>query len=326
MAYQQGNLIDAADYNQIREDVGEVFNDRNAGIFPFVEASSSYGYGVPHISSSVAVSDTITAEQWDQLFEEIYRCAVHQGTSTGNIPEPADSPFSGSGAPDSGDLIEAYDGSSGLLQLVSDIRNNKLVFSPGYFSVTSGGSMETSTRTTAWSDVIEHEFYFNLSDIENVRYFFNSGGQILFSGSRSGGSSNSQNTAWTDAFDEMNDVMFGATQTTTNGDGQTFSVGLYDLTTSDQMIYSKEVIAGDEYYGGSDRIEIFARLDNDFETNARVRFTVRLSPNNTQFEGNTIDGDLNSWIDKREADTYVPPPESLSDADFTNVTALSSGG
>jgi len=326
MTYQQGSLIEASDYNQIREDVGEVYNDRNGGIFPYITSSSSFGYGVPHESSTVALGESISATDWNNLFTEIYRCATHQGVSTGIVPEPDHALFSGSGVQE-GDIIEAYDGADGLLNLVSDIRDNRLNFGSGFYSITSGGSMLTDNRTTPWSDTIEHEFEVSFSNIDNVRYFFNSGGQIIMSAARTGGSSNTQNTDWTNGLNEMEEVKFEAMTTTTTGiGGNTFSVGLYDLTTSNQLIYQKEIVEGDIYYGGNDSVEIYARLHSNFENNATLVFTFRCIPNNTQFDGNTIDGTLTNWVDKREADTYVPPPESLESNMLSTTTSLSVGG
>jgi len=326
MAYQQGGLIEASDYNQLREDVGEVFNDRNGGIFPYIPLESSYGYGVPHHSAAVSVGNVVEADDWNNLFTEIYRCATHQGVSTGDVPEPPHALFSGSGVQE-GELIEAYDGSTGLLNLVNDIRNNRLTFSPGFFNITSGGTLLTDNRTTAWSDTIEHEFSVNFSNIENVRYFFNSGGQVIMSAARSGGSTNTQNTLWTDGLNDMSDVMFGAMATTTNGIGGTaHNIGLYQLTTTPQLVYERDIIEGDVYYGGSDSVEIYARLSNTFETDATLVFSVVFIPNNTQYNSDTIDGTLTSWVDRRQADIYVPPPESLEASMVTTEIPLSTGG
>ena len=67
--------------------------------------------------------------------------------------------------------------------------------------------------------------------------FFNAGGSIYFTASRSGGAQMTQNTDWTNLLSAMGTIQmnFIANQQA----GTTTGLGMYDLTTSYQTIYTK---------------------------------------------------------------------------------------
>lgn len=323
MPYGKLELITAADYNQIREDVGEVFNDRNSGIgYPFIisptGASSDMGYGVPHISSTVLVGDIITAEDWNNLFDEIYNCALHQGTNTGEVQNPVLV----------GNIIEAYedDGpSAGLLQLIDDIRDNRLIFDPTFFNITSGGSMLVSERTSNWGlaqNPVQHQFRVDFNSFDDMRYFFNSGGQIRMSASFTNDTVNSEGDAWETELATMGDIHFKLNETTLVGDATNYPIGMYDLQESTNLLIFTRPINTD-LYGGDDVLELRASFPANVESTPRITFTLDFIANLSQSNNVNLDGTLRVEIDKREAVTYVPPPNTLVSGDFTTIIELS---
>ena len=68
--------------------------------------------------------------------------------------------------------------------------------------------------------------------------FFNAGGSVYFTAGRSGGSSNDQNTDWTNMLSAMGTIKMNLTQTTASS-GTTTSTGAYDLTRGKTTIYEK---------------------------------------------------------------------------------------
>jgi len=78
-------------------------------------------------------------------------------------------------------------------------RNDDVLLANSANSSGEGFSIEvidTSTRTTAWSAALFHEFSLTFTDDDEARAYFNTGSDIRFSANRSGGSATTQNTAW----------------------------------------------------------------------------------------------------------------------------------
>ena len=123
------------------------------------------------------------------------------------------------------------------------------------FSVGTGQTVPealvTGTRGTGWNGTITHIVTITGATggsgaAANLRYFFNAGGSIRISASRSGGTAGSaKNTAWDQMFSQMGEFVMNYTQTSFTGSSATGSaIGWYDLTTSDQQVASKTAPAG----------------------------------------------------------------------------------
>lgn len=108
-------------------------------------------------------------------------------------------------------------------------------FSP---SSTTTTSSTAATRTTSWNTSVTQTTTFSWTDERYARAWFNAGGALGFSASRSGGSSTTQNTNWTDLLSAMGDVMI--THNTGSGSsGTNAGIGFYELSTSYQTIWTK---------------------------------------------------------------------------------------
>ena len=317
MSYKIGDIITSQDFNQIREDVGEVFNDRNSGIFPYIVADSSFGYGQPHISSQVAPGDIITIEEWTNLFDELFRCAIHQGTSGGDDIDQT---------PTAGDLIVAYEGTEGLLQLVQDVRANKLTFNSGSFQVTAGGTFHTESFSGILTDQaspVIYQYRVLFDNMETTRYYFNTGGQFIMSMERANGSQSFANTSWSNAMSDIGDIVFGWNETTSTGTvGTASNIGLYDLTTTFQTIFIHDNIVGNELYGAPDQIVLKARR-GQLDATAELLFKLELHFDSTLDAGGTIDGDINVFLDQRTPQVHI----NLSDeGTYQGLIGLPDGG
>ena len=110
---------------------------------------------------------------------------------------------------------------------------------------------DTSTRTSAWGSASEneitHQFTMTFGSEAACRGFFNSGGEVLFTGSRSGGTSGSaagtigsQNANWTSLLSAMGTLTFNLDDLVSSGStGTSANKGFYELTTSFQTLYTK---------------------------------------------------------------------------------------
>ena len=107
---------------------------------------------------------------------------------------------------------------------------------------------DSSQRTTAWGDAtnneLTHEFTMTFPSEAACRGFFNSGGEVLFTGSRSGGTSGSaagtigsQNANWTSLLSAMGTLTFNLDDLVSSGStGTSANKGFYELTTSFQTL------------------------------------------------------------------------------------------
>ena len=128
-------------------------------------------------------------------------------------------------------------------------------FNPASTTITTRSSV---TRTTAWTNTLTQITTFDFTDEPACRGWFNGGGGVGMSASRSGGSTNDQNTDWTNRLSALGDV-FLVHDTCTSGAGTPSGIGFYELTTGYQTLV--------QYFGGtspytSDYIIVDALIDS----------------------------------------------------------------
>lgn len=133
-----------------------------------------------------------------------------------------------------GDTITAATWTNLMLN-VQDCWNAR--FSPASRTASSDAS---KTFTSTWYSSLAQETTWTFANEAAARAFFNGGGRLGFSSSRSGGSSTTQNTNWTNLLSAMGDVIITHDGcTTTGGTGTSAGKGFYELTTSNQQLYIK---------------------------------------------------------------------------------------
>ena len=214
MAYQQGDTITASDYNGFATNVNTIIGT----------GSGTSGYGLSEISS-ISAGDTITAAQWNSLLSGLQKAATHQGTTVTNASNTVTT---------GGNILPL----SNLEADITAITTNKLNAAGSNMSTGVAGT--SATRTTAWTDNVNHIFTVTFASANAARHFFNSGGKIKFAFSRSGGSSTDQNTSWTNLLTAAGTVTFAVNGTNSSG-----SLGFEDLTASAQSVYNTAVGSGD---------------------------------------------------------------------------------
>ena len=122
---------------------------------------------------------------------------------------------------------------SNLMLNVKDCWDNR--FSPASRTSSTGDSAQ---RTAAWTTSLTQETTYTWANEGLLRAFFNGGGRIGMSASRSGGTSSSQNTDWTNLLSAMGDVYIDY-QTAGGSSGTNEGKGAYELGTSYQLLWTK---------------------------------------------------------------------------------------
>ena len=226
MTYSVGGSIQASDYNGF---VGTTAV--NVAYTSSVAATNKIaalmgvgygdrGYGQTGITlASVAATDIVTAAQWNNLQSAMSVMNTHQGS--GLTLQPTVS---------AGGTILAENGTlsrPNISTLISTLDTNRLTASVTDMTVTAA---LTSSQATGWSGTVQHVFTAVFGTVDQARYYFNSGGQIRFSGSNTGATTPA-GTAWATLLSNMGTISFGASTTTYTGSGGTVNniIGYYDI-------------------------------------------------------------------------------------------------
>ncbi len=312
MTYATGQTITTSEYNTFATQVNDVW-----GI-----GTGDYGYGQTNTISSVSVSNTITATQWTTLLARTRSAGNHQGSS-----------FTVPASVSTGNTISVI---SALSTDISTIRTNRLNSSTNY-SDTSNPNSVNASRTGSWQTACTHVFTVTFAnnsgpsgntDIDAARQFFNAGGKILLSASRSGGSATTRNTGWANLLTACGTIVFGAQGTTKSGGSGSpttlaSTIGYHDLTTSDQTIfqqYDTTAAYTSNYY------KIAVRTNTVTDANGRggkgnvLTFTVTFQEDDSNVFQEAVDGTLTSSITSRAPNTTY-----LNNLPFTVTYANTAG-
>jgi len=183
MAYSSGSVILDDDYNIFATGNAAGTGDDNTANINTVwgTGTGDKGYGQTNTVSAVSAGSTITATQWSTLLTRMTSIANHQGTSITAISNPS-----------AGDTIEAY---NALSTNITNIFNNRLNAAANGTDITANG---TTTTTSSWDVRATTTKTVTFADAASLRHFFNAGGHIRMSFSRTGGTSNNKNTEWSD--------------------------------------------------------------------------------------------------------------------------------
>ena len=165
MAYSQGGLIEASDYNNF-------LNGSNQLNTVWSTGTGNAGYGQTALST-VSVSGVVTATQWASLINTLNNALTHQSGSG-----------SGISATTAGSTINYL---STLATNVNTSYTNRLAFA-------SSGSTSAGTNfATAWTNATTATTLSGtwgarcaFGSADQARYFFNAGGRLKFNFSASG--------------------------------------------------------------------------------------------------------------------------------------------
>jgi len=226
-----GSEILASDYVTIQNNAQSILG---SGI-------GSQGYGQAVSSSDVFTGNQITKAQWDLLRYDIVNIRVHQDgvlptIVTVNVGDPIGF---GAGAPNTNysTLMET------AIANRFNVASNQSIVS----------AIDTLSFTSSWATTAQATLTATFSTADEARYFFNSGGKIRITTSRSGGTVSQQNNAWTNLLNSVGMQSFGAA---TNP-----FVNFYTLTNSYQIFYQSS--ATTPYSANNYRLEARCNVSNN---------------------------------------------------------------
>lgn len=285
-----GDIISVTDYNNIRT---KIFNIMGTG-------SSSSGYGqTTNAPTALSAGATVTKVQWDNLRYDIYNAILHQTGSAPTITVLSE-----------GDVIR-YGTAHPNFQyntLADQAVTNKFNLGSGQFVTENIGS---TTRGLSWSSQVSSTVTINFTDNNACRYFFNSGGKIRFTSSRTGGTGTLQDQRWSSLLSGAGQPFFAADSSMypgSSGNATYNNIGYWQLTTSDQQVWSFQ--ASSPYTSNTWRLN--ARLASGTTTTATsviltVLWVDSYSDPGPPAPGDQVTGDLTLNVDQVRARGALAP-------------------
>ena len=292
----QGTLIAALDYNNIQSKLATVFGT----------GSGDYGYGQTVTSSQVSVNNKVSVSQWSTLRSELIKCRQHQtgADETGALVDPTTSTK----------VTEAD--RAAYASMADLITTNRLAIPPSG-QATLENLFSPAVRTSAWNGTITHTITVSFPSSDACRAYFNTGSSFRFSATRTGGTAGTKNTSWTTLLTNMGTINFGRTATTATGNQAGTAIGYTNITTSNQLIFSKATET--PTYSGN-LYRIYVRGNAASGTNSQIIFTIEFvdgsgQPNPPYGNDENVDGTLTSTIQVYRAsgvNVSVPLPPATS--------------
>jgi hypothetical protein len=277
------DIITQAEYNNIRNKVIGVLGT----------GSGNSGYGQPLNSSAVALGTRVTINEYANLRFDIINAWVHQAGSAPSAVAVTVSDtirFSAVDAP-----VTTYD------TLANTLIANRFNLGAGQSAVAVPASSPRSRTWTGaggdyWTSSISCTVDVQWPSSNQARFFFNSGGQIRITSTRSGGSlGTSQNTSWTNILSSAGTQSFGGNNPGT-GTSPMNGQNWYRLTNSFQTYYT---LAGSSPYGANSynlQARVTDTADNSSGAAANSQFRVLFTDNYVD-PGNSGLGDTPDTID-----------------------------
>jgi hypothetical protein len=298
MTYAVGQPIAAADYMGFRgAEAPNTAYPSSTAATNAIAALVGVGYGsrgygqTSTVLPAVTAGSVITAAQWNYLYASMSVINIQTGSGL-TLPPNASA----------GSVIQAENGTGGrpdLPTLITTLDANRLLYDITQMAVSAE---LTSQLTTPWSVSVTHQFTQTFSSEDLARYFYNTGGHIYVSASRTGGTGSHIDYAFTDMLAQMGTIKFGSTATTYTGTGGTvYPIGYYGLTGTFQTIFTHY---GSAYGYTSASYTLQARAENIAGLNGGNGTVIRLqaifATNLPSYD--TVDGTLTSTVQQLAAD------------------------
>lgn len=275
-----GTDILALDYNQIRAVVNEILGS----------GFGNSGYGQTLQSTDLFDGNQITAEQWQRLRNDIINIRLHQTGLQPTISSVVQ-----------GDLIRFREDSPNFeyLNILEIARLAKFDLAIGRRQLSTVAS---KSYTGPWSERAFTNLTVQFNNADQARYFFNSGGRIQFSSSRTGGSLTQQNASWSSLLSSIVNFSFG-------GRGTDF-VNFYSLTNINQTLLEARPTA--TYANNAFIIRVRSNVaDNSLGTATQIIFEIiwddaYVDPG-PPLPDDVVDGTISVTIDEIKASGPIVP-------------------
>jgi hypothetical protein len=176
----------------------------------------SRGYGQTTFGATKNVGDTITANDFNNIRYDLLNASAHQNGSAAALS------LAGNVA---GDIINSTDPNA-FIPYAATVDSDRFNCHSSRKSTALAGS---ASRTSSWASSVTAGFTLGFANADAARYFWNSGGRIRFSSSRTGGAASAQNTAWSSLLSSAGTQEFGGAAVYGWGTGLTT---LYSVSSS----------------------------------------------------------------------------------------------
>jgi hypothetical protein len=224
MAYVAGDTILDDEYQNFASGADPVGINTIAGV-----GTGNLGLGQSEIAS-VTAGDSITASQWNSLFDLMDIVASHTGTSITSTTDVS-----------SGDAIAVK------ANLITNMASLATAVQAG--TVAGGNTTSISSDLTLASGAVfdqSHimEVSFTWEGGDEARHFFNAGGKVgIVSVTNTATNTTGKDTVMTSLFSQLGSFTMGSTSnavtgTTSDTVAGDANLGYYDLTTSYQTLFS----------------------------------------------------------------------------------------
>jgi hypothetical protein len=202
MTYAAGSLVEATDLNGFVSTNTPNFNNI------WSTGSLSSGYGQTALSTVVA-GTSVTFNPWAALITGIASAALHQGTTiTAITPVVA------------GDKIAFL---SALSTNLTSTNNGRLNAAAVGTDITTSATRTANWGTAVSIPVVTSTITVTFASANAARYFFNAGGTLRISCSRTGGAGNPQDLAWTQLCTDIGTLALPAVSTAQTIAGTSFT-------------------------------------------------------------------------------------------------------
>ena len=309
MTYAVSGLIQAGDYNGFVGNTAPssayassvAATDKISALIGTGYGDRGYGQTTTNVAA-VTTGVNVSAGQWNNLRSAMSTLNTHQGSNLTLQPTVA-----------SGDTI-AYQ--SSIPTNISTLDTNRNLATITQMTLSS----VLTSSTTSWSGVITHVLTIDFGTADAARYFFNSGGQIRFSGSNVGGTTD-LSAIWAALLAQMGTIKMDASSTTYTGSGGsiTNNIGYYGLTTSYQEIFIHYGTGGAYYYYSGTYYSIQVKTNATGSTNGGngSLITVTITFTDAAVPG-SVDGTTSSYIDEYKAGGVL----TIASPVYTTTTPL----
>jgi hypothetical protein len=241
MAAGVGSKVEYLDYNQIQTILNNVLGS----------GSGDSGYGQTVSSSQVAQNSLVTVSQWNSLRNDLLKARQHQSgvDESGNLGLPTL------------DIKLTEADRAAYLSMANLINNNRNITPPS--GEASFVTLITSNRSSGWNTTVDQSITIEFGTADNLRWFFNAGGNFQLSASLTNftttGDSRLVNESWEVLLKNMGIIKLSNLTTTNTGTGTpATNIGFVNLTSTNRLIFSKLVEAGNQYT--PNQYDLYARI------------------------------------------------------------------
>lgn len=177
-------LVSASDWNPVIQKMRSVLSTPSGSI-------RTLGYNATYSANDVSSGGVITGLQWNNLRSDVNKAYTLQTGSASDLTTR-----------DNTYLITQADLTT-ISARVDTAYNNRLNVNTGQLNVTA----KSQSGTNSWGTYSYCSFMILFNDNATFRGFWNASGRIVVYGSRSGGSSTSQNQGWTNLLSNMGNIV-----------------------------------------------------------------------------------------------------------------------